>query len=248
MVGLDRRRVAAASLLSSTAWWLAPSLLRARPLRLACRPALAGVGRGGHVALTFDDGPDLRGTPEILAALADLGLRATFFLVGEQVRRHPQIARAVFAAGHELALHGDRHRNHLFRCGWDVAADMRRGVAAIQMATGVSPVFFRPPYGVFTASSMKAARRQHLRPVLWTAWGQDWQASSGARVASTVLSTLEERGTILLHDSDRYARASDSWRATVAALPLLAQVADERRWRVGPLGDHLANSVDHRPR
>lgn len=205
---------------------------------------LAGLGRGGHVALTFDDGPDSYGTPQVLAALAELGWRATFFLVGEQVRQHPQIARAVSEAGHELALHGDRHRNHLFRSGWDIAADLRRGAAAIQAATGVDPVFFRPPYGVFTASSLQAARRQRLRPVLWTAWGRDWDASTGQRVTSTVLSTLDARDTILLHDSDRYARTPRSWRATVDALPLLAQTAAQRCWQVGPLGEHFDPGTD----
>ena len=79
------------------------------------------------MALTFDDGPDPLGTPAVLAALRELGWTATFFLLGSQVRRYPDVARAVLAAGHEIALHGDEHRNHLFRpAGW-VAPRPRRG-------------------------------------------------------------------------------------------------------------------------
>lgn len=245
MAGKGLTRAAVAALLGTAGGWAAPCALRGRRLRMVCRPVLAGLGASGHVALTFDDGPDPQGTPEVLAALADLGLHATFFLVGEQVRQHPQIARAVFEAGHELAMHGDRHRNHLFRSGWDVAADLRRGAAAIRVATGVSPAFFRPPYGVFTASSLAAARREHMRSVLWTAWGRDWLASTGPLVTSTVLSTLDDKGTILLHDSDRYARTPRSWEATVDALPFLAEAADERGWRLGPLGEHFGLDVDH---
>jgi peptidoglycan/xylan/chitin deacetylase (PgdA/CDA1 family) len=242
--GVGRASVSLLAAAAAAAGWIAPSLLRSGPLRQACYPVLAGVGSEAHIALTFDDGPDPAGTPAVLGVLADLGWRATFFLVGEQVRCHPQLARAVAEAGHELALHGDRHRNHLFRSGRDVAADLRRGAETIRAATGVSPVFFRPPFGVFTAGTLAAARRQRLHPVLWTAWGRDWEVSTGPQVAATVLATLDERGTILLHDADRYARTPQSWKATVDALPVLGQAAAEHGWRIGPLQEHFRLDVE----
>ena len=64
---------------------------------------------------TFDDGPDPQSTPEFLAVLDELGWRATFFMLGDMVRRSPSIAREVAAAGHEVAVHGDLHRNMLWR-------------------------------------------------------------------------------------------------------------------------------------
>ena len=72
---------------AAVAGWMAPALLRARVLRAAVRPGLAGVGRSDSVALTFDDGPDPQGTPAVLDALARLGWTATFFMLGGQVAR-----------------------------------------------------------------------------------------------------------------------------------------------------------------
>jgi peptidoglycan/xylan/chitin deacetylase (PgdA/CDA1 family) len=109
----------------------------------------------------------------------------------------------------------------------------------VTTATGVQPTWFRPPYGVLTMGSLIAARRAGLRPVLWTAWGRDWEACSPAQVAGYVGRQLRPGGTVLLHDSDCVARGAGSWRSTVAALPRLAELADQLGCTVGPLRDHL---------
>jgi peptidoglycan/xylan/chitin deacetylase (PgdA/CDA1 family) len=201
-------------------------------------PGLAGVGRPGGVALTFDDGPDPYGTPAVLEALARLRWRATFFLLGSQVRRHPDIARLVAAAGHEIAVHGAVHRNHLVRTPLGVRRDLRTAVEEITAATGVRPRWFRPPYGVLSAGTLWAARDRGLTPVLWTAWGEDWRGGPPEQVAAEVVSTLRDGGTVLLHDSDCTSRPG-SWRSTVAALPLLAAQPPMRELQVRTLGEHL---------
>ncbi|HWR47630.1 MAG TPA: polysaccharide deacetylase family protein [Pseudonocardiaceae bacterium] len=223
------------------AGWAAPALLRARVLRAAVSPGLAGIGRPAGVALTFDDGPDPEGTPAVLDALDQLGWTATFFMLGEQVKRYPEVAAAVVAAGHEAAVHGFSHRNHLARGPADVHRDVARAVAVVTAATGMRPTWFRPPYGVLTLGSLIAARRAGLRPVLWTAWGRDWEARSPAQVADTVGGQLRPGGTVLLHDSDCVARVTGSWQSTVQALPQLAELADQLGCTVGPLRDHLAS-------
>jgi peptidoglycan/xylan/chitin deacetylase (PgdA/CDA1 family) len=216
----------------------APAVSSWDRLRLALWPALAGVGRPDGVALTFDDGPDPHGTPAVLEQLDTLGWRATFFLLGSQVRLFPEQARAVVAAGHEIAVHGDEHRSHLFRAPGDLDADLRRAVATTQSATGVRPRWFRPPYGVLSAGSLRAARRCELSPVLWTSWGKDWQRTTPERVVHRLTRTLRPGGTLLLHDSD-CTSTSGSWRATAACLPLLAEELQHRRLTVRPLGEHL---------
>jgi peptidoglycan/xylan/chitin deacetylase (PgdA/CDA1 family) len=199
-------------------------------------PGLAGEGRPGGVALTFDDGPDPDGTPAVLQTLADLGWRATFVMLGSQVRRHPDIARLVVEAGHEVGVHGTIHRNHLIRTPWAIRRDLRLASGQIAEATGVRPRWFRPPYGILTAGTLWAARDLDLVPVLWTAWGKDWRGGPPDRIAAEVMRTLCGGGTVLLHDSDCTSRPG-SWRSTVASLPLLA--AQVEGLEVRTLGDHL---------
>jgi peptidoglycan/xylan/chitin deacetylase (PgdA/CDA1 family) len=204
-------------------------------------PGLAGEGRSGGIALTFDDGPDPSGTPAVLQALAGLGWRATFFLLGAQVRRHPDIARLVVEAGHEVGVHGTVHRNHLARTPVGIRRDLRVAVGEIAEVTGVRPRWFRPPYGVLSGGTLWAARDLGLTPVLWTAWGKDWLAGPPTQVVAEVMRTLRDGGTVLLHDSDCTSRPG-SWRSTVAALPLLAAQLQARGLEVRTLAGHLGPS------
>src|SRR5690349_21271702 len=109
------------------------------------------------VALTFDDGPGPDGTPRILNALANLGVTATFFVTGEQVRDHPAIAAEVVAAGHEISVKADQHRNVLRVSPWTLRDDLNRAEDAIASATGVLPRLYRPPYGVLSAAALSLA-------------------------------------------------------------------------------------------
>jgi peptidoglycan-N-acetylglucosamine deacetylase len=217
----------------------APALLGWDRFRRLVWPRLAGVGLPDGVAVTFDDGPDPRGTPAVLDQLDRLGRVATFFLLGSQVRRYPEQARSLVEAGHEIAVHGDIHHSHLFRTPRDVATDLRRAVTAIGAATGVQPLFFRPPYGVVTTATLRASRQTGLQPVLWTSWGKDWQAvSTPEQVVRNLSRTLGPGATLLLHDSD-CTSTPGSWRATAASLPLLAEELARRRLAVRPLREHL---------
>ena len=171
------------------------------------------------VALTFDDGPHPEGTPATLEVLARAGATATFFLVGEQVDAHPDVARAIVEAGHEVGVHGYRHTLLLRRRGRALAADFDRGFAAIESVTGAVPTLYRPPYGVFSARGLELARARGWRPLLWSRWGRDWERrATPESIARRASRDLSPGDVVLLHDSDAYSSA-DSWRRTVAALP-----------------------------
>lgn len=205
-------------------------------------PALKGVGRADHVALTFDDGPDPASTPRVLDELDRLGWKATFFLLGDMVRRSPDVAAEIVARGHEVGLHGDRHRSHLLRGPFAVHRDLTAGFQAVTEATGSRPSWYRPPYGELSAGTLLAVRRLGLHPVLWTTWGKDWrQGETGRSVADRVLAGLVPGATVLLHDSDGTSTPG-SWRATLAALPLLAD-GFEPTVTVGPLREHFRGAV-----
>ena len=182
-----------------------------------------------RVALTFDDGPHPQGTPAVLAVLADRGVRATFFLVGEQVARDPSLAAEIVAAGHRVGLHCDRHRNLLRLGPRAVAEDIARARARIEDATSAPIELYRPPYGVFNAAALAICRRRSWRPLLWTHWGRDWEArATPESIAARLTGPGLGPGSVLLaHDADDYS-APGSWRRTLAALPLVLDELDRR--------------------
>jgi len=217
---------------------VAPAVTSWRALRCWATPALAGLGRPDHVALTFDDGPDPSSTPAFLRQLDELGWKATFFLLGSMARQAPDLAAEVVGRGHEVGVHGDDHRSHLRYGPAAVLRDLEQARAAIVDATGVEPRWFRPPYGTLSSSSLRAARQLGLQTVLWTAWGRDWRAEATAdSVAREVARGLRPGATVLLHDSD-CTSAPRCWRSALGALPLLAEVFEHQGLRPGPLAEH----------
>jgi peptidoglycan/xylan/chitin deacetylase (PgdA/CDA1 family) len=221
----------------------APGVVAWRSARCRLLPNLSGVGRAGHVALTFDDGPDPRSTPRVLDELDRLGWRATFFCLGSQAARSPGLVTELVARGHEVGLHGYEHRSHMRRPAAPVVDDVLRSSDLLGELTGSSPRWLRPPYGALSLSSIAAARRCGLQLILWTTWGLDWEpGATGSSVAHHIRSTWWRGPTVLLHDSD-LTSARGSWRATLEALPLLHQTWSEDGLEVGPLRDHFGEPV-----
>jgi peptidoglycan/xylan/chitin deacetylase (PgdA/CDA1 family) len=174
----------------------------------------------------------------VLAALDDIGVRATFFVLGKALAQHRPLGREICAAGHELAVHGWDHRYLLGRTFRQVRDDLARTHDLVTQVTGGPPLWFRPAYGVLTGQAVLAARRCGLRPVLWTAWARDWTAmATPESIVSELALGLTDRATLLLHDAD-YTTAPGAWRHTVAALPRLADLARARGLTLGPLRDH----------
>jgi len=215
-----------------------PATLFWPPLRAQLWPSLSGIGDPNHVALTFDDGPHPRSTPFFLRELERRRVRATFFLLGSELARTPQLGRELAGAGHEVALHGWYHRRLVWYGPRRTYDELARGRDLIAATTGTPPRWFRPPYGVLTTSALVAAHRLGMTPVLWTCWGWDWSSrSTPDSVFDTVTKSLAGGGTILLHDSD-VAASVGAWKSTLGALPRLLDECAARGWTVGPLGEH----------
>jgi peptidoglycan/xylan/chitin deacetylase (PgdA/CDA1 family) len=181
------------------------------------------------VALTFDDGPHPEGTPAVLEVLAAAGARATFFVIGEQVERRPELVVRILAEGHAVALHGYRHRLQLRLTAAAVAEDIRRGAAVLQDAAGVAPAWHRPPYGIYSPAGLRAAREAGLSPLLWSRWGKDWRKfTTPGRIARRATHGVIGGDVILLHDADFYG-AKQSHRHTVAALKTILAELNRRK-------------------
>jgi peptidoglycan/xylan/chitin deacetylase (PgdA/CDA1 family) len=152
------------------------------------------------LALTFDDGPDARSTPLVLAALDRLDVRATFFVLGERVEAAPDLARSALAAGADLQLHGYRHLRHSELAERELEDDTLAGLAALA-AIGVRPNRWRAPWGVTTPATERVAARHGLSLVGWTIDTHDWRGDTTTTMLERVEAQLAPGAVVLMHDA-----------------------------------------------
>jgi peptidoglycan-N-acetylglucosamine deacetylase len=164
---------------------LAPSVYRGRTLRKS-------------IAITFDDGPS-ESTPRLLELLEKYGARATFFQCGANVRRLPDVCRAVLAAGHEIGNHTYSHPLLQFKSSEFMYSEIREAQSAIIETAGVAPSLFRAPFGVRWFGLGDAQRRLELTGVMWSVIGLDWKLPAGA-VMSRLLRATRPGAIVCLHD------------------------------------------------
>jgi len=149
-------------------------------------------------ALTLDDGPGLASTPALLEVLAKYGAKATFFLVGERVEKHPHLVAEIVAAGHEIA-------NHLMRDERSALipdAQFRRDLArTTELLAPHGPVrWFRPGSGVFTPRMLRSAAEQNLQAVLGTLVAGNRGLPSDERIARSLLPHIRPGSILVLHE------------------------------------------------
>jgi len=190
---------------------------------------LRGPAGRRSVALTFDDGPHPVTTRHILAVLAATRHRATFFVLGEKARLHPEVVREIHAAGHTLGVHGDRHdRFHSFRMPWKVRKELLEAARSVEDATGVRPRFFRPPLGHTSVTTTRGARRAGMTIVGWSTRGFDgMRGQTPEAVVARVARRMTDGDIVMLHDASEH---DDFEPASVRALPELLRLLDERKW------------------
>ena len=173
------------------------------------------------VYLTFDDGPDPRWTPAILDALAQHGVRATFFVVGSQVEAHPDLAKRIVAEGHSLQNHTWSHPNMTELGRSDAMAEVSHTTDVIKNVAGQAPTCLRPPEGATNSAVQEVAGANGQSQVLWSIDTEDWRNKSTEKIMSIAAEGLQPGAVILMHDGGG-ARS-----ATVAALPAVLQKMTE---------------------
>jgi peptidoglycan/xylan/chitin deacetylase (PgdA/CDA1 family) len=153
------------------------------------------------VALTYDDGPDPGGTSGVLDALAEVGARATFFVLVDRAAEHPHLIRRIAADGHEIGLHGEDHTRLTTLPVRDALRRISRGKRRLEELTGQPVKVFRPAYGAQTVAQAVGTRASGMEVVLWTAWARDWEEAPASDVAARSLAALHTGGFLLLHDA-----------------------------------------------
>jgi peptidoglycan/xylan/chitin deacetylase (PgdA/CDA1 family) len=168
--------------------------------RFFCPALFAGDPGSRQIALTFDDGPDPDITPDILAILQRYGFTATFFVIAEKVRRHPDLCRRALAKGHTIACHDLTHGNlSNFRFAQRAEDDIRQALEIIQTAIGRCPRLYRPPVGLMNPHIPRALKRLRLQCVGWSRSGRE----GGNRILANIrrIGALAGPGeVVMLHD------------------------------------------------
>ncbi|AEF93214.1 polysaccharide deacetylase [Desulfotomaculum nigrificans CO-1-SRB] len=190
------------------------------------------------VALTFDDGPDPRFTPDILDILQQYHCKATFFVVGQNLELHQNLVKRALAEGHEVGNHTMSHTNLHAIPQQAVFAEINNCSQSIAALTGVAPKFFRPPVGITNPSIEKTASNLGMVEVHWTVAIENQSAPTPEAMARRVLERVRPGSIILLHDG-RLDRSK-----TVQSLPLLLQGLDEKGYQAVTLTQLLKTQTE----
>lgn len=189
------------------------------------------------VTLTFDDGPDPDGTPQVLEGLANAGVAATFFVVAEQIAEPagPALLSRIVEAGHSVQPHCAKHVRHTELELEGLREDIAQTLRALAEHGIPEPKFWRPPYGVLHPQhSPRVATEVGLQLELWTHDPRDYAGTSAEEMLAS-LASLRDDSVILLHDSRRYAHATDDATNTVALIEPLVALVRDRGYRAAPL-------------
>lgn len=151
-----------------------------------------------QIALTFDDGPDEIYTPMLLDGLKERNIKATFFLLGKQVEKYPDLVKRISDEGHIIGCHSYEHVNFKEIPEETACEQIRSTCSLIYDLTGVVPSFVRPPYGAWPSCLEEDFC---MIPVLWDIDPLDWSVHDADLVTSRILRKAGDFDIILLHDA-----------------------------------------------
>ena len=191
-----------------------------------------------EIAITFDDGPCDPYTERILGMLEKHNVKATFFMIGRNVERFPEIARRVVDAGHEIGNHTYTHSSLVLDTPRRIAVELEKGEGAIKSSTGVSTRMFRPPYGANTRWILTQALRRGYIIAKWSVNAGDWGKASAERIARRTLARVGNGAIILMHDGTSFRRNNHGGQ-TVTALDDIVVALKSRGYRLVTISELL---------
>ena len=149
------------------------------------------------IALTYDDGPDPVYTEELLAVLEAENVRATFFLLGQEIAGQEEIVKKMYDAGHILGNHTYSHVDLLGLSEWEALEQLRKTNEVIAACTGEYPQYFRPPFGRCSESINKQIS---MLMIMWTLDTRDWECQDTGVIVENIVQNVKENDIILMHD------------------------------------------------
>ena len=163
----------------------------------AINPVLPKFGR---VHLTFDDGPDPTWTPRCLESLAHANAHATFFVIGAQAQKHPELVRRIVGEGHAIGNHTHTHAHPWRMRERRARAEVRDGTSALADILGFAPHYFRPPHGARRRCMIEEAQLLDQQLVMWDVSAVDWgPLGTSARITKR-LSRVHDGNIVMMHD------------------------------------------------
>jgi peptidoglycan/xylan/chitin deacetylase (PgdA/CDA1 family) len=198
--------------------------------------ALTAPHNPEEIALTFDDGPNPRWTPQLLDLLARYNIRATFFLIGQFAARQRALVRQTYEAGHLIGNHTWTHPNLARTSRLQTRQELNDTNNELQQIIGARVRFFRPPFGLRRPATLTIARSLGLIPVTWNVIGNDWTDLTAEQIAARVLRLSEknrQRGNatnLVLHDGSHRTPEADRSRTVAAVGQVLARYAKNHRF------------------
>jgi len=170
-----------------------------------------------YIAMTFDDGPSAENTPRLLEMLKQRNIKATFFLIGQNVASNPDLVRRILAEGHEIGNHSWTHPQLSKLSDDRVTAEITQTQDAIKDASGFTPTLLRPPYGAITPRQREwIESRFGLNIILWSVDPFDWKRPGASVITQRILSQTRPGAIILSHDIHK--QTVDAMPATLDAL------------------------------
>jgi peptidoglycan/xylan/chitin deacetylase (PgdA/CDA1 family) len=181
-----------------------------------------------EIALTFDDGPNPRWTPQLLDTLERHGIKATFFLIGHYAAQQPELVRRIHAAGHLIGNHTWAHPDLAITSKLQTREELTRTNSELESILGAPIQYFRPPFGSRRPATLRIARELGLIPVMWNAMAYDWNTNSPELILTRSEKLIARNGkrgkatNLLLHDGGHLTLQANR-EASVAAAGLLAR-------------------------
>ena len=160
----------------------------------------SNVNAGKQIALTFDDGPHPRITPQILEILDEYGIKATFFVIGVNSKNYPNQLKQIVDGGHEIGNHTYSHKILKSMSKEEIEKEILDTETQVEKITNITPNLLRPPCGIYDKTLIEIAQEKDLKVVLWTVDSHDWSHRTVANIVQNVTKNASNGDILLFHD------------------------------------------------